>query len=72
MIEWLNEENKEISRVMSADWSHTLSRMRWTRVSIDKEKAPPHATSANFGVHLLEDDSSKGSFYIDDLSLTAR
>ncbi len=57
---------------MSTDWDPSLSRMRWTRVSIDKERAPRHATHAAFGIHLLEDDTSQGSFYIDDISLTLK
>jgi hypothetical protein len=72
VIEWLNKDHKEISRAMSTDWDQALSRMRWTRVLINKEQAPAHATSAIFGIHLLEDASGQGTYYVDDISLTVK
>jgi hypothetical protein len=68
VIEWKNEEAKEVARSVSPPWNPGLSRLRWQDFSISKVKVPPGATRAVFGIHLNDGDAAaKGSVFVDDV-----
>jgi hypothetical protein len=69
VIEWRNDKDKEINRVIGPGWQRNLSRMRWTRESIKKEKPPEGAVKAVFGIHLIEDTPGQGAFLVDDVEI---
>ena len=68
VIEWVNEQGKEISRDYSNPIGSSLSKMRWEILALRKKVAPAGAVTARFGIHLSEGEKGgKGSLYIDDV-----
>jgi hypothetical protein len=68
VIEWKDEEGKEVARSVSRPWSPGLSRLRWEPFSISKIKVPPGAKRGVFGIHLNDGDgAAKGSVFVDDV-----
>jgi hypothetical protein len=70
VIEWVNEQGKEISRDYSQVITSSLSKMRWELITLRKKAAPGGAVSARFGIHLSEGEKGgKGSIFVDDVFL---
>ncbi len=71
-IEWKDGDDNEIARVRSKSWGPGLSKKSWER-NIVTETAPKGADSCNVVITLFDGPSggSKGSFLIDDVSVTS-
>lgn len=68
VVEWKDDQGKEISRDTSRSWGSNLTRMRWQDYEVSKAKAPKKAVRALFGIHLNEGErESEGSFFVDDV-----
>ncbi|MBN1269200.1 MAG: hypothetical protein JXB04_06395 [Kiritimatiellae bacterium] len=71
VIEWLDAGGREVGRAASKPLDRNLSRLRWTRVSLKRERVPDGARKARFGVHIADGNrDGKGAFLVDDVLLT--
>ncbi len=72
-VEWLDAQGKELGRGYSEPWDSSLSRLRWTRVSIPELVAPDTCATAVFGIHLSDGkEAASGSFLLDDVTAERR
>lgn len=69
-VEYFDERDIEVGRASSETWDSNLSRLRWTRVEVEKVKAPKNAINAKFVIHFCElERPGRGSFMIDDVAI---
>jgi len=70
VVEWLDEDGQEVGREWTPHWTHTLSRMRWTKFQLKNRRAPRGAVKARVGVHMWEGSrGSRGEFYVDNIAV---
>jgi hypothetical protein len=69
VVEWVDESNKEISRVYSKRWTRSYTRGKWKRIKM-RHKAPKKAVLAVVSVQLHQGGTGgKGSFSVDDFTM---
>lgn len=71
VVEWRDDQNREVARIASALLDSTLSKMRWTQLALSGMTAPENAVRAVFGIHLHDGpQGAEGTVLLDDVVVT--